>query len=77
MQMKIDESFYKEIGKHIFYKRAEKGYSLRQLGKITGLSRTTLENYEMGKTRITKSNWESICNALGMNNEISTSITLY
>lgn len=76
MQKKIDNVYYKELGKQIHRIRQEKGYSLRYLAKLTGLSRTTIDDYEMGKKRITNENWKSICKALGITNRIAINLAI-
>lgn len=46
--------------------RIQKGYTLVQLEGITGISKSTLNNIENGKTSPTLSQLESIASALGV-----------
>lgn len=46
--------------------RQQKGYTLIQLEGITGISKSTLNNIENGKTSPTLSQLESIASALGV-----------
>ena len=46
--------------------RTQKGYTLIQLEGITGISKSTLNNIENGKTSPTLSQLESIASALGV-----------
>lgn len=46
--------------------RTQKGYTLVQLEGITGISKSTLNNIENGKTSPTLSQLESIASALGV-----------
>ena len=46
--------------------RKQKGYTLIQLEGITGISKSTLNNIENGKTSPTLSQLESIASALGV-----------
>lgn len=72
----IDKIFYYELGKILNQKRREKGFSLRYLSKITGISRTTLDNYELGVSRISINNFEIICECLGISPKIDISINI-
>ena len=46
--------------------RTQKGYTLIQLAEVTGISKSTLNNIENGKTSPTLSQLESIASALGV-----------
>lgn len=46
--------------------RTQKGYTLIQLAEVTGISKSTLNNVENGKTSPTLSQLESIASALGV-----------
>ena len=46
--------------------RTQKGYTLIQLAEVTGISKSTLNNVENGKTSPTMSQLESIASALGV-----------
>lgn len=46
--------------------RTQKGYTLIQLEEVTGISKSTLNNVENGKTSPTLSQLESIASALGV-----------
>lgn len=46
--------------------RTQKGYTLVQLEGITGISKSTLNNIENGKTSPTLSQLESIASAIGV-----------
>lgn len=46
--------------------RTQKGYTLIQLAEVTGISKSTLNNVENGKTSPTLSQLESIASAIGV-----------
>ena len=46
--------------------RTQKGYTLIQLEEVTGISKSTLNNVENGKTSPTLSQLESIASAIGV-----------
>ncbi len=76
MEKKIDKFYYQELGQKIHFERIKKGYSLRYLSKETGLSRTLLDDYELGRRRISNDNWKSICKALNINQKIMINIAI-
>ena len=50
----------------VWEERTQKGYTLVQLEGITGISKSTLNNIENGKTSPTLSQLESIASAIGV-----------
>lgn len=71
---KIDRAFYRELGNCLHQNRKKRGYSLRYLAELTGLSRTTLDRYELGVTRITPKNFEKICKALNVSSNLKVEV---
>lgn len=60
----VDKFFYKKLGEILNTERRKRGYSLRYLAELTGISRTTIDKYELGLARIDLTRWNAICNAL-------------
>lgn len=60
----VDKFFYKKLGEILNAERRKRGYSLRYLAELTGISRTTIDKYELGLARIDLTRWNAICNAL-------------
>lgn len=60
----VDKFFYKKLGEILNTERRKRGYSLRYLSELTGISRTTIDKYELGLARIDLTRWNAICNAL-------------
>ncbi|MDE7435722.1 MAG: helix-turn-helix domain-containing protein [Lachnospiraceae bacterium] len=50
----------------IYQRRGEKRISMRELAEKTGIGRSTLYDYEIGKTSPTLDNLEKIAKALGV-----------
>ena len=71
---KIDKAFYKELGNCLHKVRKQREFSLRYLAELTGLSRTTLDRYELGVTRITPKNFEIICKALNVSSNLKVEV---
>lgn len=60
----VDKFFYKKLGEILNTERRKRGYSLRYVAELTGISRTTIDKYELGLARIDLTRWNAICNAL-------------
>ncbi len=73
---KIDSIFYKKLGEFISFERRKRGYSLRYLAELTGISRTTLDGYELGTKRIDNIRWSKLCEALQISENIHIKLTL-
>lgn len=76
MVEKIDKRFYLEIGKILHLKRMERGYSLRYMAELTGISRTTIDKYELGVARIDINRFKEICKCLQVNDDFDIQVSL-
>ena len=72
----LDSKFYDKLGVIMRNERQKQKIPLKQLSKMTGISRTQLEYYELGYTRIKDETWGVICRALGINSRFNVSITI-
>ena len=72
----IDGAFYSKLGAVIHDARKQLGYSLRYLAELTGISRTTLDKYELGISRIDDIRWKKVCKALQLPENIHVKIAL-
>lgn len=72
----IDQQFYEILGEQIHKARKDKKISLRELQKITGLSRMTLDNFELGSGRIKDKHYENVCKALGITTNIKLDVII-
>ena len=72
----LDSMFYDKLGIIIRTERQKQKIPLRQLSKMTGISRTQLEYYELGYTRIKDDTWNVICKALGIDTQFNVSVTI-
>lgn len=72
----IDSIFYKKLGNILHRERKKRGYSLRYVAELTGISRTTIDKYEMGTTRIDSMRWQSLCKALQISHQLDMKILL-
>mgnify|MGYP004652574627 FL=1 len=73
---KIDSIFYKKLGEIISLERRRRGYSLRYLAELTGISRTMLDGYELGTKRIDNIRWSKLCEALQISENIHIKLAL-
>lgn len=72
----IDKHFYQELGKEISNVRHKRGYSLRYLAELTGISKTMLDFYELGKCKIKPETYKKICKSLKIPEKIDIKIEL-
>ncbi len=70
----IDNIFYKAIGEVIRVKRIKLGMTLKDLSKLVGISRTTLDYYELGSVKMKPENLNLICEALQIDPNIEVEI---
>lgn len=73
---KLDSVFYKKLGEILYFERKKRGYSLRYLAELTGISRTTLDGYELGTKRIDNIRWSKLCEALQISENIHIKLEL-
>lgn len=73
---KLDSAFYKKLDEILYFERRKRGYSLRYLAELTGISRTTLDGYELGTKRIDNIRWSKLCEALQISENIHIKLEL-
>lgn len=67
----IDRHFYKALGLRLNSLRLNKCKSYREMSKETGLSRTTIDRFFLGRSRIKDGNFELICKSLGITTDLA------
>lgn len=72
----IDRVFYKKLGEILHDERKKRGYSLRYVAELTGISRTTIDGYEMGFKRIDDVRWTKLCEVLQLPKNIHIKLAL-
>lgn len=72
----IDSKFYRKLGDMLNEERRKRGYSLRYVAELTGISRTTIDKYELGLSRIDNVRWKKLCEALQIPEQIHIKIAL-
>ena len=72
----VDKFFYRKLGEILNTERIKRGYSLRYVAELTGISRTTIDKYELGLARIDMIRWKKICEALQLPENIHIKIAL-
>ena len=73
---KIDKVFYRKLGEILNTERRKLGYSLRYVSELTGISRTTIDKYELGIARIGLPRWKSLCKALQISENLHVKIAI-
>ena len=72
----IDSKFYRKLGEILNEERRRRGYSLRYVAELTGISRTTIDKYEMGRVRIDEDRWKKLCEVLQIPQQLYIKIAL-
>lgn len=72
----IDEKYYRILGEEMRTIRVNRGLTLKQLSKLTGISRSQLDYYELGLSKISKTNWTRICEALNVSENLKVEVTI-
>lgn len=72
----IDENYYRALGSELRKIRESRSMTLKQLSKLTGISRTQLDHYELGLSKIKKTNWVRICEALQVSESLKVEVTI-
>lgn len=73
---KVDKVFYRKLGEILNTERRKRGYSLRYVAELTGISRTTIDKYELGIARIDDTRWKNICKALQIPENVNVKIAI-
>lgn len=72
----LDEIFYKQIGIQVNSIRKRQGITLRELAKMTGLSRMTIDKLELGQGRIKRKNYDILCEKLNISADIELDVKI-
>lgn len=72
----IDNRYYREIGRQLKRIREERQMSLREVAKATGYSRTTIDCWELGMSRIKENQFEQLCKVYDITNNISVNVKI-
>lgn len=72
----IDRHFYMALGQKLNDIRIRRGKTYREMAEDTGMSRTTIDNFFLGKSRATNRKFELICQSLGIEKEMILEKTL-
>lgn len=75
----IEFPFYKQLGKALANIRNEKGLSLEEVSKKLSVSKSTIDNWELGKTRISTTKYKKLCEIYDINpdSEIIVSVNFW
>lgn len=72
----IDELFYRELGENLRKLRHHRGLTLKELSQLTGFSRTLIDHWELGFNKIKKEQFEKLCEALQVTNNLKIDVKL-
>lgn len=60
----LDRFFYKSLGNEISHIRRSKGISLKEIGEELSCSTQMIDNFELGKSRLSEDKFIKICDYL-------------
>lgn len=70
----LDRLFYKALGRELASIRNRKGISLKELGEELSCSKQMIDNFELGKSRLSEEKFTKICNYLGIDPNIEVDV---
>ena len=72
----IDRHFYMKLAEKLNDIRISKCKTFREMSEDTGLSRTALDNFFLGRVKASDEKFELICNSLDIEPNIIINLTL-
>lgn len=72
----MDKVFYQALGLEIRKARQEKNITLYKIARLTGISKSTVDRWELGESRISVSNYKKLCKILNIDSKIQLNITV-
>lgn len=76
MQLKsLDRKFYQSLGQEISKIRHAQGVSLKELADELHVSKQMIDNFELGKNRLSEDKFTKICNYLGITPNIKVNVS--
>lgn len=74
--LNIDFIYYQELGKKLSQARLSSRKSLSQVAKKIGVSKQSLDLWELGKVRIKKKYFEKLCDIYNLKGTVEVQINL-
>lgn len=72
----IDKVFYDVLSDQLNKKRKQKHMSFRDLAKRTGKSRQTIDNYFLGRTKMSEETFIKLCRILNFEPNLKVIVSL-
>lgn len=73
---KIDRNFYRALGEQISKRRKQLDLTQKQLSKLTGYSRSLIDHWELGYSKISDIQLEKLCEALQISNNLEIKVRI-
>ena len=70
----LDRLFYQSLGKQICEVRHRRGISLKELAEECNCSKQMIDNFELGKNRLSEDKFTKICRYLGIKPNINVNV---
>lgn len=72
----IDRFFYQKFGEQIRKRRQHLEMTQKELSKKIGVSRSLVDHWELGLTKVSDSKMELLCEALEMSNSMDITVKI-
>lgn len=70
----VEYAFYKRLGAVLSNVRRNKGLSIQNVAKRLKTSKTTVDNWELGKTRISWDKFMKLCEIYGISTDLKINV---
>lgn len=72
----IDNLFYKELGKQLRAIRQHREMTLMEVSQATGYSRTLIDHWELGFSKLKPKQFERLCEALQVSSNLKIEVKI-
>lgn len=70
----LDKHFYKSLGQEISRIRHQQGISLKDIAEELSVSKQMIDNFELGKNRLSEDKFTKICKILNIEPNINVNV---
>ena len=72
----VEYAFYKQLGAVLSNVRRHRGLSIQEVSKRLETSKTTVDNWELGKTRISWDKFVQLCQIYGISTDLKINVSV-
>ena len=71
----LDRLFYQSLGQEISRIRHQQGISLKEIAEELSVSKQMIDNFELGKNRLSEEKFTKICRYLGIKPNLNVNVS--